>query len=313
MDAGQFRDFVTASAVRAVSTPGRIGGLVLTQTTANLEPKIREPEMRHAMAQEAESRKDLCYGIEVPTREKFRFTDTPGEDHVSARHDFVVMKDDRYDAPRFNLVELKEGQPTVTGVGGDSDCRPIRKDFQKLILEIAEHGKSIVHILHAAKARSIRSVLGKYNIGLWQGVRRSREEARLLLVPDPVADPVWFTLFILVLHLRDQGDRPFLYHQHLDNFGAALQRAENRDPLFCEGCLVCQPLDEAVHLLRRQGLASAASKILTPEDVDRQLLARGLLSRLPDPAEDVDDEDEDDLPVPVEGESVSETLVRERR
>jgi hypothetical protein len=46
-------------------------------------------------------------------------------------------------------------------------------------------------------------------------------------------------------------------------------------------------------------------------NVDRQLLARGLLSRLPDPAEDVDDED--DLPIPVEREPVSETIIRERR
>ena len=69
---------------------------------------------------------------------------------------------------------------------------------------------------------------------------------------------------------------------------------------------------EAIRLLRRQQPAPAASEILTPEDVDRQLLARGLLSRLPDPSEDLDD-DEDDLPVPVEGDPVSETIIRERR
>jgi len=72
-----------------------------------------------------------------------------------------------------------------------------------------------------------------------------------------------------------------------------------------------EAIAEAVRLFRRQQPASSASKILTPEDVDRQLLARGLLSRLPDPAEDVDDED--DLPIPVEGEPVSETIIRERR
>jgi len=60
-----------------------------------------------------------------------------------------------------------------------------------------------------------------------------------------------------------------------------------------------EAIAEAVRLLRRQQPGPSASKILTPEDVDRQLLARGLLSRLPDPAEDIDDED--DLPVPVEG------------
>jgi Arc/MetJ-type ribon-helix-helix transcriptional regulator len=70
---------------------------------------------------------------------------------------------------------------------------------------------------------------------------------------------------------------------------------------------------EAIRLLRRQQPAPAASEILTTEDVDRQLLARGLLSRLPDPSEDLDDDGEDDLPVPVEGEPVSETIIRERR
>jgi hypothetical protein len=126
-------------------------------------------------------------------------------------------------------------------------------------------------------------------------------------------DAVWFTLFILVVRHRDEGDRPFLYHQKLDHFGAALKRAENREPLFCEDCLVRQPLDEGISFLSQQQAESSVCKPLTPEDVDRQMLARGLFSRLPDPAEDVDDDDEDDLPVPVEGEPVSETIIRERR
>ena len=59
----------------------------------------------------------------------------------------------------------------------------------------------------------------------------------------------------------------------------------------------------------RSPRASAADVICrrrrTPEDVDRQLLARGLLTSLPNPAEDVDDE-----PISVEGEAVSETIIR---
>lgn len=304
---------MTAVAVRAVSTPGRIGRLALTQTYANFQPKIREPEMRHAMAQEAELRKDIAYGIEVPTREKFRFTSDPGEGRVSARHDFVVMQDPRHDAPRLNLVELKEGQPAVTVVGGGSDCRPTRKDFQKLILEVAEEGKSIVHILQAANRGSIPEVLGKYNIGLWQATRLSLEQAGLLLVRDPLADPVWFTLFILVVRLRHEAKRPFLYHQHLDDFGETLRRAENGEPLFREGCLVRLSLDEAAPLPQQQQPGAPGTRTLTPAEVDQQLLARGLLTRLPDPSQDVDDDDLEDLPIPVEGEPVSQTIVRERR
>ena len=47
-----------------------LGGLVLTQTL-NRTPKIREPEMRHALAQEAEIWNNILYGIEAPTREKY--------------------------------------------------------------------------------------------------------------------------------------------------------------------------------------------------------------------------------------------------
>jgi len=53
---------------------GRIGGLALTQSLADRSPQIREPEMRHALAQEAEARKDVRSGIEVPARQTYRFT-----------------------------------------------------------------------------------------------------------------------------------------------------------------------------------------------------------------------------------------------
>jgi hypothetical protein len=39
----------------------------------------------------------------------------------------------------------------------------------------------------------------------------------------------------------------------------------------------------------------------------------GLISQLPNPAEDIDDDDPDDEPVVIEGEPLSETIIRERR
>ena len=36
-------------------------------------------------------------------------------------------------------------------------------------------------------------------------------------------------------------------------------------------------------------------------------------TRLPDPALDIDDNDPDDQPVPIKGEPLSETILRERR
>ena len=70
-----------------------------------------------------------------------------------------------------------------------------------------------------------------------------------------------------------------------------------------------EAIAEAVRLLRLQPTLSVGGA-RTPEDVDRQLLARGLRTSLPNLAEDVDDDDE---PISVEGEAVSETIIRERR
>jgi hypothetical protein len=54
-------------------------------------------------------------------------------------------------------------------------------------------------------------------------------------------------------------------------------------------------------------------KPLSIEEIHRQMMARGLITRLPDPARDTDDDDPDDQPVPIKGEPLSETIIRERR
>jgi Arc/MetJ-type ribon-helix-helix transcriptional regulator len=56
--------------------------------------------------------------------------------------------------------------------------------------------------------------------------------------------------------------------------------------------------------------APPGANVLTPEELNQRLVADGLISHLPNPAEDVDDDDE---PVAVMGESLSETIIRERR
>ncbi len=57
----------------------------------------------------------------------------------------------------------------------------------------------------------------------------------------------------------------------------------------------------------------AAKKALSIEEIHQQMLAGGLLISLPDPALDIDDDDPDDQPVSIEGEPLSETILRERR
>jgi Arc/MetJ-type ribon-helix-helix transcriptional regulator len=54
----------------------------------------------------------------------------------------------------------------------------------------------------------------------------------------------------------------------------------------------------------------SAGRPLTADELNRRLLADGLISRLPNPDEDGDD---DDVPVVIKGESLSETIFRERR
>ena len=47
------------------------------------------------------------------------------------------------------------------------------------------------------------------------------------------------------------------------------------------------------------------------DELHRQMLADGLLSQLPNAAADIDDEQEE--PVEIDGEPLSETIIRERR
>jgi hypothetical protein len=60
-------------------------------------------------------------------------------------------------------------------------------------------------------------------------------------------------------------------------------------------------------------LSATRKKPLTREEFNQRLMADGLITRLPDPSLDIDDDDPDDQPVTIKGEPLSETIVRERR
>ena len=55
------------------------------------------------------------------------------------------------------------------------------------------------------------------------------------------------------------------------------------------------------------------NKKITEAEFHQHLLNIGLISSLPDPALDIDDDDPDDQPVNIKGEPLSETIIRERR
>jgi hypothetical protein len=56
-----------------------------------------------------------------------------------------------------------------------------------------------------------------------------------------------------------------------------------------------------------------AKKPLTEAEFKKHLLNIGLITSLPDPSLDIDDDDPDDASVTIKGEPLSETIIRERR
>jgi len=68
---------------------------------------------------------------------------------------------------------------------------------------------------------------------------------------------------------------------------------------------------EAWRAFLRQRTPEQSGKAITLAELHQQMLADGLLSQLPNADEDIDDED--DSPIAIEGEPLSETIIRERR
>jgi hypothetical protein len=64
---------------------------------------------------------------------------------------------------------------------------------------------------------------------------------------------------------------------------------------------------------KRAKPAQAPNKPTSVEELHQKMMERGLITRLPDPSLDIDDDDPDDQPVPIKGEPLSETIIRERR
>jgi hypothetical protein len=64
---------------------------------------------------------------------------------------------------------------------------------------------------------------------------------------------------------------------------------------------------------KQTSAGAATKKPLTRAQFNQRLIAAGLITRLPDPSLDVDDDDPDDQPVSIKGEPLSETIIRERR
>jgi hypothetical protein len=65
--------------------------------------------------------------------------------------------------------------------------------------------------------------------------------------------------------------------------------------------------------VKRTKTVEPVQKRLTLAELHQEMLASGLITQLPNPAEDIDDDDPEDQPIAIEGEPLSETIIRERR
>lgn len=90
-----------------------------------------------------------------------------------------------------------------------------------------------------------------------------------------------------------------------------VERSINAEVLSGHFASASDAVTEAWRDFIQQRARSQPAKPMTVDELHRQMLADGLLSELPNTAADVDDEQ--DGPVEIDGEPLSETIIRERR
>jgi hypothetical protein len=73
------------------------------------------------------------------------------------------------------------------------------------------------------------------------------------------------------------------------------------------------PKTPAARTAKQTRTGTPKNKPLTAEEFNRRLFEAGRIASLPDPSLDANDDDPDDAPVPIKGEPLSETIIRERR
>ncbi|MBI1313327.1 hypothetical protein GC176_18705 [bacterium] len=139
-----------------------------------------------------------CYGVEVPTLEKYR--QNGKRDGSCARTDAALF-DVTKDMKRVANVEFKEGQPTP---------RNIRKDLEKLVRE--QLAGNWFHILPANRAKSIRDLSKKFVKAL-----TAKEDGQFQLVNNWFDDyelEIEFAIFVIAGH-HERGSRGFLLSNRL--------------------------------------------------------------------------------------------------
>lgn len=213
MTENEFFEFACRSAKRATSNFGRIGHLICTQKRSLLELTLREPEMRTAFQQEAEH-SNVFYGIEVPTRHTYRFTNTAnGTTYRRGLIDFALLDSPSATETPDVLVELKEGPPNWAQIIQEDksaldDYPKITKDIHKMSAEPAKSGRCMLHICQAADSGTINALLKKYD-----AVTQRAMDSAIATVTrcSGQACDGWFMLVILVVHQRGASKGSFIH------------------------------------------------------------------------------------------------------
>jgi len=115
----------------------------------------------------------------------------------------------------------------------------------------------------------------------------------------------------MTIHLPPDVEKSLIAKVHSGMFpslDAAMTRAAH---LLLEQIEQTPPAKPKAKAKSAKTAPAPEKKPLSPDELNRRLLASGLVSQLPDPAQDIDDDD--DPPIVIKGEPLSETIIRERR
>jgi hypothetical protein len=211
MTQDEFHDFAKFAFRRAVSTLGHIGFLRLTQSYRG-KRKVREPELCQSLVQEAEHQQRF-YGLEVPTDHPYSFS---GDRKRRALHDFALFEPEEGSRPLVR-IELKEGSPSrrKDDTGQIVDIPTLSKDLLKLLHEPSKEGRAVLHVVQAADAGTLPSLVQKYSLALQVALAELRGDVASLR--DAIGT-TWFSVMILAVRLRRarQEVRPALWHVPVD-------------------------------------------------------------------------------------------------
>ena len=120
------------------------------------------------------------------------------------------------------------------------------------------------------------------------------------------------------LRLRTVERMQFMSHSEFNHLLASInslspeQLRQLRQQLDSQLARPTQPLAQA-RAKRTKAAPAPRRKPLTEAEFNQHLLSIGLITSLPDPTVDIDDDDPEDAPVTIKGEPLSATIIRERR